>query len=86
MERLTLGASGRNPPGRFAHGPLALAALAISGAWSCASSQVANPDEQIAQALVAAPEDKAEGARILGYAADGIDRGSCFPVRRVPTS
>ena len=51
--------------------PLALAALAISGAWSCASPQVANPEEQIAQALVAAPEDKAEEARILGYATDG---------------
>ena len=51
--------------------PLALAALAISGSWSCASPQVANPEEQIAQALAAAPEDKAEGARILGYAADG---------------
>ena len=50
---------------------LAFAALAISGAWSCASPQVANPDEQIAQALVTAPEDKAEGARILGYATDG---------------
>ena len=51
--------------------PLAIAALAISGSWSCASPQVANPEEQIAQALVAAPEDKAEEARILGYATDG---------------
>ena len=51
---------------------LALAALAVSASWSCAaSSQVENPEEQIAQALAAAPEDKAEGARILGYAADG---------------
>ena len=50
---------------------LALTALAISGAWSCASSQVANPEEQVAQALAAAPEDKAGEARILGYAADG---------------
>ena len=56
MEHLTLGA---------------LAALAISGAWSSASPQVANPEEQIAQALVAGPADKAEGARILGYATDG---------------
>ena len=48
-----------------------LAAVAMSGAWSCASAQVANPEEQIAQALVAAPEDKAEAARILGYATDG---------------
>lgn len=49
----------------------ALAALATSGAWSCASSQVANPEEQIAQALLAAPADKAAEARILGYATDG---------------
>ena len=48
-----------------------LAALAVSATWSCASSQVANPEEQIAQALAAAPEDKAEGARVLGYATDG---------------
>lgn len=48
-----------------------VAALAVFASWSCASSQVANPDEQIAQALAAAPEDKAEGARILGYATDG---------------
>ena len=61
MERFALGA----------RGPLALATLAISGAWSSASPQVANPEEQIAQALVAAPEDKAGEARILGYATDG---------------
>ncbi|MDE2794204.1 MAG: hypothetical protein OXL34_05230 [Gemmatimonadota bacterium] len=54
-----------------AHGLLALTALAISGTWSCASPQVANPEEQIAQALLAAPEDKSEAARILGYATDG---------------
>lgn len=53
------------------HGSLALAVLAVSGAWSCVSSQVANPEEQIAQALVAAPGDKADAARILGYATDG---------------
>lgn len=53
------------------HGVSALTLLALSGTWSCASSQVANPEEQIAQALAAAPEDKAEGARILGYATDG---------------
>lgn len=52
-------------------GLLALAALAASAAWSCATPQVANPDEQIAQALAAAPDDLAEGARILGYATDG---------------
>lgn len=50
---------------------IAITATALSGTWSCASSQVANPDEQIAQALLASPEDKAEGARILGYATDG---------------
>ena len=50
---------------------LVLTATAMSGTWSCAWSQVTNPDEQIAQALLAAPEDKAEGARILGYSADG---------------
>lgn len=50
---------------------LALATLAISAAWSCASPQVVNRDEQIAQALLAAPADKAGEARILGYAADG---------------
>ena len=50
---------------------LSLAALAVSGSWSCASPQVANQEEQIAQALAAAPEDKAAGARVLGYATDG---------------
>ena len=50
---------------------LGLAVLAVSASWSCVSSQVANPDEQIAQALTAAPEDKADGARVLGYATDG---------------
>lgn len=50
---------------------LALAAPATSGAWSCASPQVTNPEEQIARALVAAPEDQAAGARIPGYASDG---------------
>ncbi len=48
-----------------------VATLAVSASWSCASSQVTNPEEQIAQALAAAPEDKAEGARVLGYATDG---------------
>ncbi len=48
-----------------------LTALAVSASWSCVSSQVANPEEQITQALAAAPEDKAEGARVLGYATDG---------------
>ncbi len=52
-------------------GLLALAALAASAAWSCASPQVANPEEQVAQALAAAPEELAEGARVLGYATDG---------------
>lgn len=51
--------------------PLSLAVLAISALWSCVSSQVANPDEQIAQALAAAPEDQADGARVLGYETDG---------------
>ncbi len=61
-----------SPRGGAIHqGLLALAALAVSGVWSCASSQVANPEEQIAQALAAAPDDLAEGARILGYATDG---------------
>ena len=49
----------------------ALTALAMSGTWNCASPQVANLEEQIAQALAAAPEDKAEAARIMGYATDG---------------
>ena len=56
---------------RFTPAAHGLLALALSGTWSCVSSQVANPEEQIAQALLAAPEDKAEGARILGYATDG---------------
>lgn len=50
---------------------LGLTVLAVSASWSCASPQVANPEEQIAQALAAAPEDKAEEARVLGYATDG---------------
>ncbi len=49
-----------------------LAPLALAVSWSCAVSQeVLNPEEQIAQALAAAPEDLAEGARVLGYATDG---------------
>ncbi len=49
-----------------------LAVLALAASWSCAASQeVLNPEEQIAQALAAAPEDLAEGAAILGYATDG---------------
>lgn len=35
------------------------------------SAQVANPEEQMAQALLSAPTDKAEGARLLGFATDG---------------
>ena len=50
---------------------LSFAVLAVSASWSCVSSQVANPDEQIAQALAAAPEDKVDAARVLGYATDG---------------
>jgi len=57
--------------GTIHQGLLAVAALAVSAAWSCASPQVANPEEQVAQALAAAPGDLAEGARILGYATDG---------------
>jgi len=81
MEGLTLEARGCHRTGGFTRGARgALAVLAVSGAWRGASPQVANPDEQIAQALVAAPEDMAEGARILGYAADGgvveLRRGS----------
>lgn len=52
-------------------GLLALAALGVFAEWSCVSAQVANPEEQVAQALAAAPEDLAEGAGILGYATDG---------------
>jgi len=69
MNGLAREAGGRCRTGGFTRG--ALAALASSGAWCCVSPQVANPDEQIAQALVAAPEDRAAGARILGYATDG---------------
>lgn len=50
---------------------LSLAVLAVSASWSGASPQVANPEEQIAQALAAVPEDRAEGSRVLGYATDG---------------
>lgn len=73
MVRLTPVSAGRIPTGSrgVVHGSLALAVLAVSGAWSRAPSQVANADEQIAQALVAAPADKVAGARILGYATDG---------------
>ncbi len=40
--------------------------------WACdVSGQAANPEEQIAQALLAAPADKAEGAWIFGYARNG---------------
>lgn len=57
--------------GAIHRGLLALAALAVSASWSCASPQVANPEEQVAQALAAAPKDLSEGARVLGYATDG---------------
>ncbi len=45
-------------------------ALAVP-ACRVADAQVPNPDEQIAQALLAAPADKAGAARVLGYASDG---------------
>ncbi len=72
-QRLAAGREGRRgiPTAVHPRWLLALAALATSGAWSCAYPQVANPDEQIAQALLAAPSDKAAEARILGYATDG---------------
>ena len=72
-QRLATG-DGGHPGARATVHPcwlLTLATLAMSGAWSCAYPQVANPDEQIAQALLAAPSDKAADARILGYASDG---------------
>ena len=50
---------------------LALTFMAVSAGCSGASPQVPNPEEQIAQALAAAPEDKSDGARVLGYATDG---------------
>lgn len=73
MQRPTPGFRERHRRGLdgFVHGPLALVALAVSGAWSSASPQVESADEQIAQAMVAAPGEKAAGARILGYAPDG---------------
>ncbi len=45
-------------------------ALALS-ACGGANAQVPNLEEQTAQALLAAPADKAAEARLLGYAADG---------------
>ena len=36
-----------------------------------ATAQVENQGEQMAQALLAAPKDKAEGARLLGWTPDG---------------
>lgn len=72
LERLARTTGSLFPCGGAIHrGLLALAALAVSAVWSCASPQVANPGEQVAQALAAAPDDLAEGARILGYATDG---------------
>ena len=47
-----------------------LAALALA-ACGTADAQVSNPEEQIAQALLAAPAGSAADARVLGYATDG---------------
>lgn len=50
---------------------IALACLLSAAGCGSAEAQVLNPEEQISQALVAAPADKAEGARVLGFAEDG---------------
>ncbi len=48
-----------------------LTCLVCAAGCVTAEAQVVNPEEQIAQALVAAPSDKADGARVLGFAEDG---------------
>lgn len=50
--------------------------FAVVTTLTCATAclgeaQVQNPEEQVAQALVAAPADKADGATVMGFAADG---------------
>ena len=53
---------------------LRLAGLAVFTACTAspgATAQVANADEQIAQALLAAPDDKAGDARLLGWTSEG---------------
>ncbi len=50
---------------------LGLCCFAIMTGFSDAVAQVSNPDEQVAQALVAAPADFMEGAGVKGYASDG---------------
>lgn len=57
--------------GRALRGLVALAALTGSVSCTDAAAQVENPEEQMAQALLAAPEDKAEGARLMGWTPDG---------------
>ncbi|MGI9629171.1 MAG: hypothetical protein ACR2QM_20275 [Longimicrobiales bacterium] len=48
-----------------------LTTLVVAAGCAGAQAQVPNPEEQVAQALVAAPSDKAEAARVMGYADDG---------------
>ena len=50
---------------------IAFSCLVTSVGCMGAEAQVPNPAEQIAQAQVAAPTDKAEAATIMGYADDG---------------
>jgi len=50
---------------------IAFGCLVIVAGCGGAEAQVPNPDEQVAQALVAAPVDKAADATVMGYANDG---------------
>jgi hypothetical protein len=50
---------------------LALTAATVSDAQDDASLQILSPAQQIAAAVAAAPEDRQEGAKVLGWNSDG---------------
>lgn len=50
---------------------LAVLTSLLSAAACGGEAQIQDPDEQVAQALVAAPADKADGATVMGFATDG---------------
>ena len=58
-------------PGKRLFSLLGLIAVATMTGCGDAAAQVVNPEEQVAMALVAAPDDKKDGAKVLGYASDG---------------
>ncbi len=60
----------RNPPKMKLHTLLILALLTLTN-WGCAQEEIPNKAEQIAAAVMAAPEDLRAGATVYGYDASG---------------